>query len=87
MSSNPPILNIDTRPLNTVGTRQSYGSIGEGQFVGGSSPLKCSNLETYRRDHLFDVPEEVDDDELEALLEEEGLYLGSFPIRRALPLD
>ena len=79
VSSNPPILNIDTRPLNTVGTRQSYGATGGGQSAGGSSPLKSSNLETYRRDHLFDVSEEVDDDELEALLEEEGLYLGSFP--------
>ncbi len=37
-----------------------------------------SNLKTYRNGHLlFDVPEEVDDGDLEALLEEEGLYLGS----------
>ncbi len=75
-----PTLNIDTRPLNTVGTRQSYGTIGERQSSGGSNPPRCkSNLETYRSGHhsLSDVPEEVDDGDLEALLEEEGLYLGS----------
>jgi hypothetical protein len=79
VSSKPTTLNIDTRPLNTVGTRQSYGAIGERQSIGGLTPLKCDNLETYRRGHLLDVPEEVDDDDLEALLEEEELYLGSFP--------
>jgi hypothetical protein len=69
-----PTLNIDTRPLNTVGTRQSYGTIG------GSHLPRCkSNLDTHRSGHhsLSDVPEEVDDGDLEALLEEEGLYLGS----------
>jgi hypothetical protein len=77
VSSKPPTLNIDTRPLNTVGTRQSYGTIGQRQSIGGSSLLNRSDHETYRRGHLlFDVPEEVDDDDLEALLEEQGLYLG-----------
>lgn len=80
VSSNPPTLNIDTRPLNTVGTRQSYGTIGQRHSIGGSPLPKCSDHETCRRGHpLFDVPEEVDDDDLEALLEEEGLYLGSSP--------
>lgn len=75
-----PTLNIDTRPLFTVGTRQSYGTVGERQSVSGS-PHKCkNNIETYRNGHhLCDVPEEVEDGDLEALLEEEGLYLGSSP--------
>jgi hypothetical protein len=68
-----PTLNIDTR-----GTRQSYGAIGERQTVNESLPKCKNNLETCRRGHpLFDVPEEVGDEDLEALLEEEGLYLGS----------
>ena len=76
-SSQKPSLNIDTRPLNTVGTRQSYGAI-ERQSIGGLSLLKCDEPETDWSGHvLFDVPEEVDDQDLEALLEEEGLYLGS----------
>ena len=76
-----PTLNIDTRPSSTVGTRQSYGAIGERQPISGSL-LKCkNNLETYRSDHpLVDVPEEVEDGDLEALLEEEGFYLGSFSL-------
>lgn len=75
-----PSLNIDTRPLFTVGTRQSYGAIGERQSIGGSLQKRKNNLETYPSDHpLFDVPEEVEDGDLEALLEEEGLYLGSSP--------
>jgi hypothetical protein len=75
-----PILNIDTRPSFTVGTRQSYGAIGERQSISGSL-LKCkNNIETYRNGHpLFDVPEEAEDGDLEALLEEQGLYLGSLP--------
>jgi hypothetical protein len=78
-SKQKPTLNIDTHPLNTAGTRQSYGAIGERQTVGGLSLLKNDDLETYRSGHvLFDVPEEVDDQDLEALLEEEGLYLGSY---------
>jgi len=73
-----PTLNIDTRPSFTVGTRQSYGAIGERQSIGGSL-LKCkNNIGTSRSDHpLFDVPEEVEDGDLEVLLEEEGFYLGS----------
>jgi hypothetical protein len=74
-----PTLNIDTRPLFTVGTRQSYGAIGERQSADGSL-LKCkNNLETSCRSGrpLFDVPEEVEDGDLEALLDEVGLYLGS----------
>ncbi|KAF8498163.1 hypothetical protein F5888DRAFT_1693099 [Russula emetica] len=74
-----PILNIDTRPSFTVGTRQSYGAIGERQSIGGSL-LKCkNNIEICRNGHpLFDVPEEAEDGDLEALLEEQGLYLGSY---------
>ncbi len=67
-----PTLNIDTR-----GSRQSYGAIGERQSNGESPTKYKNNLETYRSGHpLFDVPEEVGDEDLEALLEEEGLYLG-----------
>ncbi|KAI0000794.1 hypothetical protein BJV74DRAFT_114771 [Russula compacta] len=70
-----PILGIDTHSLTTVGSRQSYGTIG------GPSLPKSHSPETYRSGHLlFDVPEEVDanDEELEVLLEEEGFYLGSY---------
>ena len=76
-----PTLNIDTRePLFAVGTRQSYGATGDRQSIGGSL-LKSKNYpETYRSGHhLSDVPEEVEDGDLEVLLEEEGLYLGSLP--------
>ena len=72
-----PTLNIDTRGH---GTRQSYGAIGERESIGESLPRCKNNLETYRSGHpRFDVPEEVEDGDLEALLEEEGLYLGSLP--------
>ena len=66
-----PTLTIDTR-----GTR-SYGAVGERDI---NEPLpKCKNsLETYRNGHpRFIVPEEVEDGDLEALLEEEGFYIGS----------
>jgi hypothetical protein len=70
----------DRRPTLNIDTRPSYGAIGERQSIGGSLPKCKNNLETYRSDHpLFDVPEEVEDGDLEALLEEEGLYLGSLP--------
>jgi hypothetical protein len=74
-----PTLSIDTRPLAAFGSRQSYGTIGDQQSIyGGPSVLNCRSSETYRNGHLlFNVPEEVDDDELEVLLEEDGLYLGS----------
>ena len=74
-----PSLGIDTRPLSAFGSRQSYGTIGDQQSIyGGPSVLNCRSPETYRNGHLlFNVPEEVDDDELEVLLEEDGLYLGS----------
>ncbi|KAN0136608.1 hypothetical protein V8E53_005655 [Lactarius tabidus] len=40
---------------------------------------KSHSPETYRSGNpLFNVPEEIDDDDLEDLLEEEGLYLGSY---------
>jgi hypothetical protein len=70
-----PTLTIDTR-----GTRQSYGAVGEREPIGGSLP-KCKNSpETHRNGRpLFDVPEEVEDEDLEELLEEEGFYLGSLP--------
>jgi hypothetical protein len=75
-----PTLNIDTRPLFTVGSRQSYGAIGERQTVSGSLQKCKNNPETHRNGRpLFDVAEEVEDGDLEALLEEEGLYLGSLP--------
>ncbi|KAH9964834.1 hypothetical protein BC827DRAFT_891362 [Russula dissimulans] len=75
-----PTLSIDTRPLAAFGSRQSYGTIGDQQSIyGGPSVLNCRSSETYRNGHLlFNVPEEVDDDELEVLLEEDGLYLGSY---------
>ena len=70
-----PTLNIDTR-----GTRQSYGAVDERQSNGESPTKRKNNLETYRSGHPhFDVPEEVGDEDLEALLEEEGLFLGSSP--------
>lgn len=70
-------LNIDTNH----GIRQSYGAVGERQPIGESLPKCKNNVETYRSGHHphFDVPEEVEDGDLEAVLEEEGLYLGSSP--------
>jgi hypothetical protein len=42
---------------------------------------KSHSPETYRSGNpLFNVPEEIDDDDLEELLEEEGLYLGALPL-------
>ncbi|KAI9452259.1 hypothetical protein F5148DRAFT_1289711 [Russula earlei] len=68
-------LGIDTRPLTT-----SYGAIADQLSIGGPS-APSQSPETYRNSHLlFNVPEEVtvDDDDLEMLLEEDGLYLGSY---------
>ena len=79
MGNRKPTLGIDTRPLTTLGPRQSYGAIGDHWPNGGPSLLDSHSPETYQNSHLlFNVPEEVDDDEdLEVLLEEEGFYLGS----------
>jgi hypothetical protein len=76
-----PTLNVDTtHPLFTAGTTQSYGAIGERQSTTGSLLKSKNHLERHRSGQpLFDVPEEVEDGDLEALLEEEGLYLGSSP--------
>jgi hypothetical protein len=69
-----PTLGIDTRSKS----RQSYGTITDQLTNGGPSHPLAHSPETYRSSHLlFDVPEEVDDDDMEALLEEEGFYLGS----------
>ncbi|KAH9964826.1 hypothetical protein BC827DRAFT_1265503 [Russula dissimulans] len=49
------------------------------EYLWWSVRLNCRSSKTYRNGHLlFNVPEEVDDDELEILLEEDGLYLGSY---------
>jgi hypothetical protein len=70
-----PALGIDTRPLTTLGPRKSYGAVSDQRSNGGPS-FACSP-ETYQNSHLlFDVPEEVDDEDLEVLLDEEGFYLG-----------
>lgn len=69
-----PTLGIDTRSKS----RQSYGTITDQLTNGGPSHPSVHSPETYRSSHLlFNVPEEVDDDDMEALLEEEGFYLGS----------
>jgi hypothetical protein len=73
------MLGIDTRSKS----RQSYGTIGDQLLNGGSVHSYTHSPETYRSGRLlFDVPEEVADDdlELEALLEEEGFYLGPCPL-------
>lgn len=75
------MLGIDTRSRS----RQSYGTIGDQLIHGGPAHPYSHSPETYRSSHLlFDVPEEVDDDDLEVLLEEEGFYLGPCPLQ---PLD
>jgi hypothetical protein len=72
-----PALSIDTRSLTTHGPKQSYGAISDQRPNGAPSIAHGQSPETYRNSHpLFDVPEEVDDEDLEALLDEEGLYLG-----------
>jgi hypothetical protein len=74
-----PTLGIDTRLLTSHGPRQSsYGSVGDPRSSGGPSFAYGNSPETYQNGPLlFDVPEEVDDDDLEVLLDGEGLYLGS----------
>ena len=73
-----PLLGIDTRSRS----KQSYGTIGDQLSNGGPSHPHTHSPETYRNGHLlFNVPEEVDDDDLEALLEEEGFYFGLCPLR------
>ena len=77
MSGHTPLLGVDTRPTAS-GSRQSYGSAGQVQHNGGPSFSKSHSPETYRSGNpLSNVPEEIDDDHLEELLEEEGLYLGT----------
>jgi hypothetical protein len=76
MGNRRPPLSPDTQSLTTVGSRHSYGTIGEHQS--GRSFPKSHSPEAYRSGHpLFDVPEEVDEEYLEKALEAEGLYLGS----------
>ncbi|KAH9969369.1 hypothetical protein BGW80DRAFT_1334525 [Lactifluus volemus] len=78
MGNRRPLQSADTQSLTTVGSRHSYGTIGEHQS-GRSSFPKSRSRETYRGGHpLFDVPEEIDEDYLENALEADGLYLGSF---------
>jgi hypothetical protein len=73
-----PTLGIDTRLLTTLGPRKLYGAIGDQRSNGGPSFACSQSPETYQNGHLlFDVPEEVDDEDLEVLLDEEGLYIGS----------
>jgi hypothetical protein len=76
MGNHRTLLNTDTQSLATVGSRNSYGAISEHQS--GPSFLKSHSPETYRSGHpLFNVPEEVDEVDLEEPLEAEGLYLGT----------
>jgi hypothetical protein len=77
MGNRRSLQSADTQPLTTVGSRHSYGTIGEHQSEQSSFP-KSRSRETYRGGHpLFDVPEEVDEDYLENALEADGFYLGS----------
>ncbi|KAI0252251.1 hypothetical protein BJV78DRAFT_1275022 [Lactifluus subvellereus] len=63
--------------LSTPQSRNSYGTISEHQP--GPSFRKNHSPETYRGGHpLFNVPEEIDEEDLEEPLEAEGLYLGSY---------
>ena len=77
MSGQTPLLGFDTSSV--AGSRRSYGTVGDLQSVGGPSIPKSHSPETYRSGNpLYKVPEEIDDDDdLEELLEEEGLYLGA----------
>ena len=78
VGSRMPTLGIDTRLLKTLGPRQSYGTIGDQRSNGGPSSAYSQGSEIYRNGRLlFNVPEEVDDQDLEVLLDDEGLYLGS----------
>ncbi|KAI9435808.1 hypothetical protein H4582DRAFT_1968856 [Lactarius indigo] len=78
MSSHTPLLGVDTRPSAAAGSRRSYSAVGD-QSIGGPSVPKSRSPETYRSGNpLSNVPEEIGDDDLEEILEEEGLYLGSY---------
>ncbi|KAH9001886.1 hypothetical protein EDB86DRAFT_2902224, partial [Lactarius hatsudake] len=75
MSNHTPLLGVDTRMA--TGSRRSYSSVGD--LRGGPSVSKSRSPETYRSGNpLSNVPEEIDDEDLEETLEEEGLYLGSY---------
>ncbi|KAH9064371.1 hypothetical protein EDB87DRAFT_1319913 [Lactarius vividus] len=75
MSGHTPLLGVDTRMA--TGSRRSYSSVGD--LHGGPSVSKSRSPETYRSGNpLSNVPEEIDDEDLEEILEEAGLYLGSY---------
>lgn len=78
MNGHTPLLGVDTRWQSATGSRLSYSSIGDQQSIGGPSVPKSHSPETYRSSNpLYNVPEEIDDGDLEEVLEEEGLYLGA----------
>ncbi|KAH8988318.1 hypothetical protein EDB92DRAFT_1800610 [Lactarius akahatsu] len=75
MSNHTPLLGVDTRMA--TGSRRSYSSVGD--LHGGPSVSKSRSPETYRSGNpLSNVPEEIDDEDLEETLEEEGLYLATW---------
>lgn len=77
MNGHTPLLGVDTRSP-AAGSRRSYGSVGDVESIRGSPIVKTHSPETYRSGNpLSNVPEEIDDEDLEELLEEEGLYLGT----------
>jgi hypothetical protein len=78
MNGHTPLLGVETRGPSATGSRRSYSSVGDFQSLGGPSKPKSHSPETYRSGNpLYNVPEEIDDGDLEELLEEEGLYLGA----------
>ncbi|KAI0263180.1 hypothetical protein BC834DRAFT_887737 [Gloeopeniophorella convolvens] len=80
MGRRRPLLGVDTTSLPATGPGRSYGATSG--HINGAPFAKSHSPEAYRSGHyLFNVPEEldIDDDEaLDELLEAEGLYVGSY---------